>query len=104
MLNLPSSVKIFVATGPVDLRKGFDSLAVLTRRVLREDPHSGHLFVFINRRCDRAKILVWDHSGFWLLFKRLERGRFPEVTTHALWRMGDQQAVIHTKKHCRQIW
>jgi transposase len=76
MLNLPSSVKIFVATGPVDLRKGFDGLAVLTRRVLREDPHSGHLFVFINRRCNRAKILVWDHSGFWLLFKRLERGRF----------------------------
>ncbi len=85
MLNLPSSVKIFIATEAVDLRKGFDRLAALTRVVLREDPHSGHLFVFINRRRDRAKILVWDHSGFWLLFKRLERGRFqlPEENSHS---------------------
>ena len=76
MLSLPPSVRIFVATEPVDLRKGFDGLSAATREVLRQDPLSGHLFVFINRRRNRAKILVWDRSGFWLLYKRLERGRF----------------------------
>ena len=76
MLSLPPSVRIFVATGPVDLRKGFDGLSAATREILREDPLSGHLFVFINRRRNRAKILVWDRSGFWLLYKRLEQGRF----------------------------
>lgn len=76
MLSLPSSVRIFVAAEPVDLRRGFDGLAALTRSVIRQDPLSGHLFVFLNRRRDRAKILVWERSGFWLLFKRLERGRF----------------------------
>lgn len=76
MLSLPPSVRIFVAIGPVDLRKGFDGLAAATRELLRQDPLSGHLFVFINRRRNRAKILVWDRSGFWLLYKRLERGRF----------------------------
>ncbi len=76
MLSLPPSVRIFVAVQPVDLRKGFDGLAAAAREVLRQDPLSGHLFVFINRRRNRAKILVWDRTGFWLLYKRLERGRF----------------------------
>ena len=76
MLSLPPSVRIFVAVKPVDLRKGFDGLSAATREVLKQDPLSGHLFVFINRRRNRAKILVWDRSGFWLLYKRLERGRF----------------------------
>ena len=76
MLSLPASVRVFVATEPVDLRKGFDGLSGATRSVVREDPLSGHLFVFINRRRDRAKILVSEKSGFWLLYKRLERGRF----------------------------
>ena len=75
MLSLPPTVKIYVAAGAVDLRKGFDGLSAVTRQVIREDPLSGHLFCFINRRRDRAKILVWDRSGFWLLYKRLEQGR-----------------------------
>lgn len=76
MLSLPPTVRIFVAVEPVDLRRGFDGLAAVTRSVIKEDPLSGHLFVFLNRRRDRAKILVWERSGFWLLFKRLEKGRF----------------------------
>lgn len=76
MLSLPPTVKIYVAAGAVDLRKGFDGLCAVTREVIRADPLSGHLFCFINRRRDRAKILVWDRSGFWLFYKRLERGRF----------------------------
>lgn len=76
MLSLPASVKIFVASEPVDLRKGFDGLSAATRNVIRQDPLSGHLFVFINRRRNRCKVLVWEDSGFLLLYKRLERGRF----------------------------
>jgi transposase len=76
VLTLPATVRIYVAAEPVDLRKGFDGLAAATRQLIREDPLSGHLFVFINRRRDRLKVLVWERSGYLLLYKRLERGRF----------------------------
>lgn len=76
MLSLPASVRIFVAAEPVDLRKGFDGLSGATRAIICRNPLSGHLFVFMNRRMNRAKILIWEPSGFWLLYKRLERGRF----------------------------
>jgi transposase len=58
------------------MRKQFDGLAQVARDVIKQDPLSGHLFVFCNRRRDRLKILVWDRSGFWLLAKRLEGGTF----------------------------
>ena len=76
MLSLPPSVRIFVALGATDLRKSFDTLSVLVKDVLRQDPLSGHLFAFFNRRRDRVKLLVWDRSGFWLFYKRLEEGTF----------------------------
>lgn len=78
MLSFPPSpsVRIFVARWPVDMRKGFDGLAGEVIDVIDEDPQSGHLFVFFNRRKDRMKCMVWDGSGFWLLYKRLEHGRF----------------------------
>ncbi len=76
MLSLPPSVRIFVAVGATDLRKSFDTLSVLVKDVLRQDPFSGHLFAFFNRRKDRVKLLVWDRSGFWLFYKRLEEGTF----------------------------
>jgi transposase len=76
LLTLPSTVRIYVAAEPVDLRKGFDGLSAATRQVIQQDPLSGHLFVFMNRRGNRLKILVWEPSGFLLLYKRLERGRF----------------------------
>jgi transposase len=76
VLTLPSTVRIYVAAEPVDLRRGFDGLAAATRQVIRQNPLSGHLFAFINRRRNRMKVLVWEPSGYLLLYKRLERGRF----------------------------
>lgn len=80
MLMLPPHVKIFVARKPTDLRKSIDGLALLAREVLKEDPLSGHLFVFINKVGHRVKILFWDRTGFVIWYKRLEsaRIRLPE--------------------------
>lgn len=76
MLSLPPAVRIFVHREPTDLRRSFDSLAALVSEVLRQDPFSGHLFAFFNRNRDKLKLLVWERGGFWLLYKRLEEGRF----------------------------
>jgi transposase len=80
MLTLPRSVRIYLATGPVDLRKSIDGLGALAG-VRGHDVYSGHLYVFVSRRGDRVKILAWDHGGFVLYYKRLEKGRFrlPEI-------------------------
>jgi transposase len=76
VLTLPATVRIYMAAEPVDLRRGFDGLAAATRQIIREDPLSGHLFCFLNRRANRLKVLLWQPSGYLLLFKRLEHGRF----------------------------
>lgn len=70
------SVRILVATQPVDFRRGMDSLAMLVSEALREDPFNGALFVFRSRRADRIKILAWDGTGLCLYSKRLEKGQF----------------------------
>ena len=75
MLNLPSSVRIYLFTAPTDMRRGVDGLASLVV-ASGLDIYSGHLFVFVSRRADRAKILTWSRGGFVLWYKRLERGRF----------------------------
>jgi len=76
MLSLPPAVRVFVATQATDMRKSFDGLANATRQVIQQDPLSGHLFVFFNRRRTMAKVLYWDRSGFCLWAKRLERGTY----------------------------
>lgn len=76
MLSLPPSVRLYVATQPVDGRKGPDSLMALVRDVLRQDPLSGHLFIFFSKRCDRVRIVYWDRNGLAMWTKRLEKGRF----------------------------
>lgn len=58
------------------MRKGFDGLSAIVIDVVDEDPLSGHLFAFFNKRRDKMKALIWDGSGFWLIYKRLEHGRF----------------------------
>src|ERR1700730_6223876 len=74
MLTLPVSVRVFVARGATDLRRSFDRLSAQVQEVLRQDPLSGHVFVFVNRQRNRVKLLVWERDGFWLLYKRLEAG------------------------------
>ena len=86
MLTLPPSVRIWCATTPTDLRRGFDGLATLVRSQFQADPISGHLFVFHNKAANRLKILYWERSGWCLWCKRLEQGRlhFPTSDTAAL--------------------
>jgi transposase len=74
MLTLSPAVRIYLATGATDLRRSIDGLAALVRERFTLDPLSGHLFLLRNRRGDRIKILAWDQGGFWVLYKRLERG------------------------------
>lgn len=76
MLTLPPSVRIYLASAPVDLRRGHDGLAALVRTQWKLDVFAGHLFVFLGRRLDRCKVLFWDRGGLVLYYKRLERGRF----------------------------
>lgn len=75
MLLLASSVRVYLATASVDLRKSIDGLSALVRDQ-GHDIYAGHLFVFGGRRRDRVKILAFDRGGFVLYYKRLERGRF----------------------------
>ena len=76
MLTLPASVRVSVARGATDLRRSFDRLSAQVQEVVRQDPLSGHVFVFFNRQRNRVKLLVWERDGFWLLYKRLEAGTF----------------------------
>jgi transposase len=69
------SVRVWVYGQPTDMRKSFDGLYALVRNALRQDPLSGALFVFINRRGTQAKVLYWDRTGFCVWAKRLEQGR-----------------------------
>lgn len=76
MLSLPPQVRVFLCTQPTDMRKSFDGLTGLVEEVFGEELLSGHLFVFVNRRRDRAKILAWDRDGLAIWYKRLEAGTF----------------------------
>lgn len=76
MLSDAGVERVYLACGSTDLRKSIDSLAALVKEGFNLDPFSPCLFAFCNRGRDKVKILHWDHNGFWLYYKRLERGRF----------------------------
>ena len=76
MILLPRAVRVYVASSPCNLRKSFDGLSNEVRSVLSRDPLSGHVFVFLNRRKNQAKLLAWTRGGFTVVHKRLERGTF----------------------------
>lgn len=73
---LPPGVRVLVCTEPQDMRKSFDTLALVTCQLLGEDPENGALYVFIGKRPTRVKVLWWDRNGFCLLQKRLHRALF----------------------------
>lgn len=76
MIPVPSGVRVWLATGHTDMRKGFAGLALVVQETLKRDPHNGHLFVFRGRRGDLIKVLWHDGQGACLFSKKLERGRF----------------------------
>ena len=76
MILLPRSVRIYVAREPTNLRKSFEGLSNEVRAALSQNPLSGHVFIFINRRATQVKLLMWTRGGFTIVHKRLERGRF----------------------------
>ena len=78
MLTFPPSpqVRVFVCRKPVDMRKSFTGLSGSVIDVVDHDPQSGHLFLFFNRRRTMMKALIWEVSGYWVLAKRLDKGRF----------------------------
>jgi transposase len=71
-----ANVRVWLATAPLDMRRGFDRLAEHVRTILAQDPMCGHLFVFRNKAGERVKILWWDQGGYCIYYKRLERGAF----------------------------
>ncbi len=77
MTLVPSGVRVHIALGVTDMRKGLDGLAMLVQGVLEQDPFSGHLFAFRGRKANLIKIVFWDGTGLCLFSKRLEDGRFP---------------------------
>jgi transposase len=76
MITLPAGVRVYLACGATDMRRGFDGLAAQVQQILRLDPYSGALFIFRGKRGDLIKGLLWDGQGLVLYAKRLERGRF----------------------------
>lgn len=76
MMLVPPNLKIHLASQPVDMRKSYQTLGVLVKNVLNDNPFCGHLFVFYNKKKDLVKILYWQTNGFCLWQKRLEKGKF----------------------------
>jgi IS66 Orf2 like protein. len=88
MISISFPPEIYIANTPTDFRKCFDGLCGDIRSKLRADPLNGALFVFFNKRRDRLKMILWDNDGFWMFYKRLEKGTF-EIPASAK----DQAAV-----------
>lgn len=79
MLGPARGVRVFLCTQPTDMRKSFDGLVAVTKSVLGQNPLSGGIFVFVNRKGNQVKALYWERGGYCVWAKRLERGRFAKV-------------------------
>lgn len=77
MIQHAQPKQVYLAKGATDLRKSIDGLAAIVQEGFHLNPFSPSLFVFCNRQKDKIKILHWDHNGFWLYYRRLEKGTFP---------------------------
>ena len=94
MLRLPRSIRIFASTRPVHFNADVDGLVHVVRDKFGVDPFSGHIFCFFNARRNRVKLLVWDRNGFWILYKRLERGRFEWLGGRERWVEIDREKLV----------
>ena len=89
-----SNTRVYIAIGPIDMRKAIDGLSALVANMFQEDVFGGHLFVFSNRKRSMIKILYWHNNGFWLLQKRLEKGkiRWPQ-NAEAVMQVGQRELM-----------
>ena len=97
MIGPGTVVRVYLACGPTDMRKGIGGLAALAQDVLRQKPTGGAVFAFRGRKGDRLKLLYWDGQGFCLYYKVLERGRFP-------WPNTSSGAVRLTSAQLAMLW
>jgi transposase len=111
MFSFPHQTKVYLAVDPVDMRKSFNGLWTIASELLKENPFSGALFVFANKRRDRIKILYWDGSGVWVFAKRLEKGCFSWPTGSDAQKLSlTPQALgmllegIDLKQGCKKAW
>jgi transposase len=111
MFGLTSSHRYYLYHEAADMRKGFDGLSGLVLSHLQGDPRDGGVYIFVNRRRDRMKLLLWEHTGFTLYYKRLERGTFelphghdPRISWETLMLMlsGISLQSIHRRKRYRR--
>src|SRR4051794_39729850 len=79
VLQLPAAVRVFLCTRPTDMRRSFDALSGLVQECFKQDLLAGHLFLFLNRRRDRIKVLAWKEGGMVIWYKRLEVGTFQQL-------------------------
>ena len=110
MLSIPSTVPIFLYTEPTDMRKSFDGLSGIVRSEFGADPTDGSLFLFVNRRRDRLKILHFDGAGYWLYYRLLEAGTFEVIAAKGKYRQIDATqlamllggvSLVHVKRRKR---
>jgi transposase len=76
LTDLSSISKVYLACESVDMRKSINGLSIIVQETFELDPFVGALYVFTNSSCNKVKILKWDQNGFWLYYKRLEKGKF----------------------------
>ena len=96
MLTPGSNLRVYIATGNTDMRKAINGLSILVESRMELDPFSGHLFVFSNKRRNLIKVLYWDHNGFCLWQKRLERDRFR-------WPEGEEEVMRISPRELRWL-
>lgn len=94
MIALPPQIRVFLCRQPTDMRKSFHGLIALTESVIKQDPLSGNLFVFVNRRRDRIKILYWGQTGFCIWYQQLQRGTYQLPSHESL----DQQEALEVTR------
>ena len=113
MLSFPGSLKIYVALEPCDMRKSFNGFYAVAQEKLKEDPQSGALFSFINKRRNRLKLFYFDGTGLWILAKRLEAGTFswpqPSRSNESKLKQTPEALGMHTdsidlRDGCRRAW